>query len=131
MHHCMQIAAVNVEIESAETRLAGCIEYDFIERLTGVPGAADIAMRLEAARDQILFDAEPAQRLRHVGAEDDSRTNAGKSWGLLIHGRRKARALQEAGNCQTTEPCTDNRDTLPTVHALPQHVHQSCAGCAI
>src|SRR6266446_1333612 len=116
MHHRMQIAAVNVEIGSAETRLARCIEYDFIERLTSVPGAADVAMRLEAARNQILFNAEPAQRLRHVGAENDSRTDAGKSWRLLIDGRRKARALEEAGNGQTTEPCTDNRDTLPTVH---------------
>src|SRR6266478_3875550 len=112
MHDRMQIAAVNVEIGSAETRLAGCIEYHLIESLTGVPGATDIATRLEAGLDEIPFDAEPAQRLRHVGAEDDSRTDAGEGGGLLIDGRRKAGAPQEAGNSQTTEPCTDNRDTL-------------------
>src|SRR5260370_34408352 len=47
-----------------------------------------------------------------------SRTDAGEGGGLLIDGRRKAGALQEAGNSQTTEPCTDNRETLPTIHVV-------------
>src|SRR5258708_8426262 len=106
MHDRMQIAAVNVEIGSAETRLAGCIEYHLIESLTGVPGATDIAMRLEAGLDEIPFDAEPAQRLRHVGAEDDSRTGAREGGGLLIDGPRKARPLPQPPTSQTPDPST-------------------------
>src|SRR5262249_49430908 len=69
--HHMQVAAVDVDVGTAETPLAPAYEYFRIHRLAGVPRRADIGSRFEAGLHERRFNVETPQHLAHVGAEDD------------------------------------------------------------
>src|SRR5580698_4134010 len=108
----MEVAAVNIEIRAAIKPFARIIEENLIHRLAGVPGATDVAMWFDAGRHQGLLDAETAQHLHHIGAQDDTRADAGEGRCLLIDFDRKAGALEEAGCAQPTEAGANDGNTL-------------------
>ena len=112
----MQIAAVNVHVGSAEVLLFSGIEFDFVQRLTSVPGAADITLRFDAGGAQSVFDAEAAQHFGYVGAEDDACTNAREGGRLFVNAHRKTGALQEASGGQAAEAGADNCNPCRSIH---------------
>ena len=114
--HGMQVAAVNIDIGAAESGLARGVELDLVHRLAGVPGAADVAVRLDAGLDDHLLDAEAAQHLHDVGAENDAGADAGERRRLLVDGDGEAGALQEAGDRHAAEPRADDRDPRLPIH---------------
>ena len=85
-------------------------------RLAGVPGPADIAVRLDSDVDDHLLEAEAAQHLHHVGAENDAGADAGEGRRLLVDGDRETRALQEAGDRHPAKPGADDRNPRLPIH---------------
>ena len=120
----MQVAAVNVGICSAKSGLARGIELDLVHRLAGVPGAADIGVCLDPLFDNHLFNAETAQHLHDVGAQNDSGADAGKSRGLLVNGDGEAGALQEAGDRHATEARPNHRYPRLPIHLRTPNMHR-------
>ncbi len=112
----MQVAAVDVGIGSAKSRLARGVELDLVQRLAGVPGPADIAVRLDSGVDDHLFKAEAAQHLGDIGAQNDSGADAGEGRRLLVDGDREAGALQEACDRHPAEACADNCYSRVPIH---------------
>ena len=110
--HRVQVAAVDIDIGTAIAPLALGVEHELIHRLAGVPGAADVALRFDAGFDQCVLDAETAEHLRHVGAEDDARADPRERRCLLIDFHCKAGALQEAGGAQAAETGADDRNAF-------------------
>ena len=116
LKNAMQIAAMDMHIGSAEAMLCFRIERDLIQRLATVPGAADIAPRLDAGLDETLLDAKTAQNFRDVGAQDDSSTDPRKGGCLLENLDRESGALQEAGGAQAAEAGADDRNPRCPIH---------------
>ncbi len=96
--HAMQVAAMNIDIGTTVPRFTRCVEQDLIHRLTRIPGAADVGIRLDAGFNQALFDAETAENLHHIGAEDDPCPDPREGWRLFIDRHRETRTLKETGS---------------------------------
>ena len=116
LQHRMQIAAVNVGVGPAEPGLALGIELDLVHRLAGVPGPADIAVRLDSDVYDHLLEAEAAKHLHRVGAENDAGADAGEGGCLLVDGDRETRALQEARDRHPAKPGADDRNPRLPIH---------------
>ena len=116
LQHRMQVAAVDVGIGTAEARLALGVEIDPVHGVAGVPGPADIAVRLDPDVHDHLLEAEAAKHLHDIGAEDDAGTDAGEGGRLLVDGDREARALQEACNRHPAEPGAHDRNPRLPIH---------------
>ena len=113
----VQVAPMDIQIWTAEACLTLRIKDNLIHCLPGVPGAADIAIRLYAGFDERTFNTEPPERFHDVGAENDSRPYAGESWSLFVDRDGKAGALQETGDAQSSEAGTDDRNPIIAFHS--------------
>ncbi len=116
--HRVQIAAMDVDVGTAVVPLGLGVEHELGHGLAGVPGAADVALRLDAGGDQPLFEAETAQHLGDVGGKDDAGADARKGRRLLVDFHRKARALQEAGGGQAAEAGADDGNPLFSIQSM-------------
>ena len=115
-HDLVQIAPVDVEVGTAVSLLARLIEIDLVHGRAGVPGAADEALRLDAGSDQLVFDAEAAEHLHRIGAENDAGADARKGRRLFVNRHRKPGALQKTRDRQAAQPRADDGNLCFPIH---------------
>ena len=116
LQHGMQVAAVDVHVGTAKAAFALRVEDDLVHRLARVPGAADVAIRLDAGRDEAVLEAEPAQHLGDVGRENDAGADPREGRRLLVDLHCKTGALQKAGGRQAAETGADDGDPRLPLH---------------
>ena len=83
LQHRVQVAAMDVDVRTAEAALTRGVERDLIHRFAAVPGAADILLRFDAGGDERVLQPEPAQHLGGVGRQNDAGPDPRKRRRLL------------------------------------------------
>ena len=121
----VKVGTVNIDERTIETRFACRVEHQLVQYLAGIPGTTEKCIGANARCRQSAIEAEPAQNLRDVGAQDNAGADAREIRALFIDRDREAGALQQPRGRETGKARTENRNPCRPVHAVSPTPAQS------